>query len=135
MQRPPDFAARHGSIRLVCLFSRRVGGQLNDGVELRIHFGDLLEMGFDDPLGAEFLRPDGVGKLARRRQNDGVGGVARGARGIGDEILSGRHRSACQRYGAQKVASRDFVAHWRSNPDLVRRAQLISFLIGTQALR
>ena len=39
MQRPLDLAARHGGIRLVRLFSRRVSGQLDDTLRrLHLHY-------------------------------------------------------------------------------------------------
>jgi len=97
MQRALDVTTRQRGVGFVCLFSRRVGGQLDDGIEFWIDLGNLRKMRFDDGLGAKFPGPDRVGEFARRRGNDAVAGIGCRIQRRRDEILSNPGGRANQR--------------------------------------
>ncbi len=111
MQRTLDFAAYQCGVRLIRLFSRGVRGELNDGIELRIDFRDLFEMGLHDNPGAELLRADGACEFAGRFQRNIVARCRRRFRRIDQRSVPGGSDHACNRSRAQKIPAPHFVAH------------------------
>jgi hypothetical protein len=128
MQRSFDLAARQRRIGFVCLFSRRLGRQLNDGVELGVDRCDPLQMCIHDRFGAELFGANGVRELCRRFRGDVIVHARCCLRCADQGCASCGCDDARGRGCAQKIPSSPFIAHVRpALPATFGLPQLIRF--------
>jgi len=108
---------RQRRVGLVRFLSRRLRGQLHDGVEFGIDLGDLFQMRLDDRFRTELFGADGVGQFGRRFHRDVI--IHGGCR----LRLTDQSRTSCRRNNArggrraQKIPSSPFVAHLSASLD------------------